>query len=52
MNQFTIFWYVNDNKVSHVNPKFNKMINEAIAKQFGGLVIIRGKNHNFLGMEI
>ena len=33
--QCVIYWYVDDNKVSHVNPKVNTMIIEAIANILG-----------------
>ena len=38
--------------MSHVNLKINIMITGAIAKHFGDLVITRGKNHTFLGIDI
>ena len=47
-----VCWYVENNKVSHINPKFSTMIIEAIAKQFGYLVITRGKKCTFLCMDI
>ena len=50
--QCTIWWYVNENKVYHVDPKFNIMITKATEKCFGDLVIKRGRNKNFQGIEI
>ena len=36
--QCKICWYVDDNKVSHVDSKVNTMVIAAIAKHFGGLL--------------
>ena len=38
--------------MSHADPKVNTTIIKATAKHFGNLVIARGKNHTFLGMDI
>jgi hypothetical protein len=50
--QCTIVWYVDDNKLSHVDPQVNTDIIECIKAHYGELVISRGKEHNFLGMKI
>ena len=50
--QCTIVWYVDDNKISHANPK---LIDEVIAKiegKFGKMSQTRGDKHDFLGMQI
>ena len=53
--QCTIVWYVDDNKLSHKDPKVVTEILEIMKKHFGELVIHRacvGKNFDFLGMGI
>ncbi len=50
--QCTILWYVDDNKVSHMDPKVNTDIIDKISEHFGDLTIVRGKVHDFLGMRI
>jgi len=50
--QCTIAWYVDDNKLSHKNPKVVSKILEEIDKVYPGLVISRGKKHTLLGMDI
>jgi len=44
----TIQWYVDNNKVSHVDPKVNDDIIKKIKEHFGKLTITRGKNTSFL----
>ena len=48
----TTFWYVDGNKVSHVNLKVNIMIIKTTANMFGDLIITRGKNEKNLDMDI
>ena len=50
--QCTIVWYVDNNKISHIDPKVVKEILNRIEKRFGNLTITRGKQHTFLGMDI
>jgi hypothetical protein len=50
--QCTIVWYVDDNKISHVNSKVVSMIIDKIEKRFGKMTVTRGKTHEFLGMDI
>jgi predicted metal-dependent peptidase len=50
--QCTIGWYVNDNKISHVDPKVNDEIVRKIEERFGKMTVTRGKEHVFLGMKI
>jgi hypothetical protein len=45
-------WYIDDNKLSHVDSKVNDNIIASIEEHFPGLVITRGKEHIFLGMKI
>ena len=50
--QCTIAWYVDDNILSHVDSTVVDKVIATIEGYFPGLVVERGKNLNFLGMEI
>jgi hypothetical protein len=51
--QCTVAWYVDDNKISHVNPPtVVTSIIEKIEAQFGKMTVTRGREHVFLGMNI
>ena len=50
-NQCTICWYVNDNKISHIDSKVVQIIKE-IEDDFGKMTVKRGKKHTFVGMDI
>jgi hypothetical protein len=50
--QCTITWYVNDNKISHVDDKVVTQIIKTIEKKFEKMTVTRGKAHVFLGMHI
>jgi Reverse transcriptase (RNA-dependent DNA polymerase)/Zinc knuckle len=50
--QCTIAWYVDDMKISHVDESVVTDIMQKIEAKFGKMTIARGKNHNFLGMDI
>ena len=50
--QCTICWYVDDNKVSHVDSKVVDSVIEKIERKFGKMSQTRGEKHEFLGMEI
>ena len=51
--QCTVAWYVDDNKISHVNPDVVTMIIGKIEDQIGKMTVTRGKEHVlFLGMNI
>ena len=50
--QCTIIWYVDDIKISHVNPAVVDSIIKELTRHFGGLSITRGKEYTFLGMNI
>ena len=51
-NLCTIVWYVDDNKVSHVDEEVNTKVFETTSENFGNLTVSRGKKHKFLGMDI
>ena len=49
--QCTIFSYVDDNKISHVDKQVVDDILRKIGEQFGELTISRGNSHSFLGLN-
>ena len=50
--QCTIAWYVDDNKISHVDSKVVDRVFDAIESLFGTMVKTRGDTHEFLGMTV
>jgi hypothetical protein len=50
--QCTILWYVDDNKISHMNPKVVDDVIRKIESKFGKMTKTRGDKHDFLGMNI
>jgi hypothetical protein len=50
--QCTVAWYVDDTKISHVDPEVVKRVIEKIEERFGKMTVVRGKEHVFLGMKI
>ena len=50
--QCTICWYVDDNKISHMDPKVVAKIIEKIETKFGKMSQTHGDEHDFLGMNI
>ena len=48
--QCTIAWYVDDNKVSHVEKDVVTNILEMIREYFGDITVCRGQKHVFLGI--
>ena len=50
--QCTILWYVDDNKISHKDPKVVTEVIDIMQGHFGELTVTRGKVHRFLGMNI
>jgi len=50
--QCTICWYVDDNKISHVNPKVVDDVIIQIEAKFGKMSQTRVEDHDFLGMKI
>jgi Reverse transcriptase (RNA-dependent DNA polymerase) len=51
-SQCTVSWYVDDNKISHVNPDVVTMIIDKIEEKFDKMTVTRGNEHVFLGMHI
>ena len=49
--QCTIVWYVDDNKISHIDSKVVDQIIVAIEEKFGKMTVKRGKDHVFVGMD-
>ncbi len=50
--QCTIVWYVDDNKISHVDAHVVTQIIEALESHFGKMTVTRGQKHTFLGMDL
>ena len=50
--QCTIVWYVDDNKISHVDPKVVDDIISKLESKFGKMSQTRGSQHDFLGMTM
>jgi hypothetical protein len=50
--QCTIAWYVDDTKISHVNPEVVTSIIDQIEERFDKMTVTRGREHTFLGMKI
>ena len=47
-----IAWCVDDNKISHKNPKIVYEIIKAIEKRHGKMTVCRGNTHVYVGMDI
>jgi hypothetical protein len=50
--QCSIAWYIEETKISHVDPKVVTMIIAKIKAVFDKLTITQGKEHTFLGMYV
>ena len=50
--QCTIVWYVDDNKISHVDPSIVMQVIGKIEEHFGAMTVTRGSTHQFLGMTV
>jgi hypothetical protein len=50
--QCTVAWYIDDNKISHVDHKIITGVADEIEARFGKMTITRGKKHVFWGMDI
>ena len=50
--QCTLGWYLDDTKLSHMDPKIVNMILEKVTEQFGKLTTRRGNEHTFLEMKL
>jgi hypothetical protein len=51
-SQCTIGWFVDDTKISHVNPTVVTNIINILESRFGKMKVTRGHHHKFLGMDI
>lgn len=47
--QCTIGWYVDDTKISHINPMVVTMIINKHESKFGKMIVVRGDKHVFKG---
>jgi len=52
VEQCTIAWYVDDNKILHIDPAVVTAIIKNIESKFGKLTVTRGRKHVFLGMHL
>lgn len=50
--QSTKAWFVDNNKISHVESDFGTVVINTIEEQFGKMTVTRGKEHGFLGMNV
>ena len=50
--QCTLAWYVDENKLSHVDVEVVENVLSMIKHNFGEITMARGKEHDFLGMRI
>jgi len=50
--QCTVAWYVDNNKISHVDDTVVTDVIEKIEAKFGKMTVTRGQHHLFLGMDI
>jgi hypothetical protein len=50
--QCTIAWYVDDTKISHVDPTVVTSIIDQLESRFDKMTVTRGLEHSFLGMKI
>jgi hypothetical protein len=51
-SQSTIAWYVDDMKISHIDPKVVTQMIDKLASHFGKMTVTCGREHSFLGMNI
>jgi hypothetical protein len=52
IKQCTICWYVDDNKISHKDPKVVEKVIKKIESKFGKMSQTHGEEHDYLGMNI
>ena len=45
-------WYVDNNKLSHLDEEVKTNVIEGISEHYGNLAVSRGKKQKFLGMDI
>ena len=48
--KYTICWYVDNTKISHVDPAVVTNVIESLESIFEKMTVIRGKRHKFIGM--
>ena len=48
----TIYRYVDNTKISHMDPKAVDTVIKTIEKRFGKMNMTQGKSHNFVGMDL
>jgi hypothetical protein len=48
-SQCTIIGFIDDNKISHIDPAVVSDIIEKIEERFGKMTVMRGRNHVFWG---
>jgi len=46
--QCTVVWYIDDNKILHIDAEVVSEVIEAIEKHFRKMTVMRGKKHVFL----
>ena len=51
-SQCTVCWYVDDNKILCKDPKVVDWVIKELKKRFDKMTVTRGKEHNFVGMDI
>jgi hypothetical protein len=52
VKQCTIAWYVDNNKILHGDPNVVTMIIEKMEYIFYKMSVIRGREYNYLGMNV
>ena len=50
--QCNVLWYVDNLKISHAGSAVVDRIIREIKKHFGKMMVMRGKNHEYIGMSI
>ena len=50
--QCTICWHVDDNKISHEDPKVVDEVIKMIKDEFHDVTVKRGDEHTFIGMNV
>ena len=50
--QYTVCWYVDDENISHMDPKVVNKVIKLIEGKFGKIPQTRGYEHKFMGMNI
>ena len=50
-SQCTIYWYVDDTKISHKKKEVVERIINILEKRFGKMTVEQGNKHTFVGMD-